>query len=226
MGIPTKILFPLMPALVGIALLCFFRGEYRSTALQAKKPMWRTCTTSITAVPSSTGYLFLTLEEQQPPQSFDDMTQDKPLSKGPEQENSCPKTTLAGANLQGADLKGVSLVWTNLSQVNLSQANLAGANLSWSNLYKALLKEATLVGADLQGANLEGANFQLANLKNANLRGANLLWTNFAGAHLNGANLQNTYLTWVNMLQAEYDHKTQFPEGFHPGEHGMILVTE
>jgi hypothetical protein len=91
------------------------------------------------------------------------------------------------------------------------------------NLHGAEFQGADLRNANLQSANLRGAGFQGADLRDANLQNADLHESSFKGAKLHGANLRGCQdyqiAEWTN---AEYDRKTQFPDGFNPYEHGLI----
>ncbi|MBD2240556.1 pentapeptide repeat-containing protein [Aulosira sp. FACHB-113] len=70
---------------------------------------------------------------------------------------------------------------------------------------------------------LRGAGFQGADLRDANLQNADLHEASFKGAKLHGANLigcqDYSIANWTN---AEYDSKTQFPDGFNPYKYGLI----
>ena len=127
--------------------------------------------------------------------------------------------TLEGANLEGADLEGA----------NLKGAELQGANLRGASLYKvtgenAHIFDTNLEGADLREAYLGEAELQRSNLKGANLKGANLEDVDLQEANLKGANLEGANLQGTDFRGTEYDDATRFPEGFNPGERGMVRV--
>ncbi len=138
-------------------------------------------------------------------------------------------TDLSGADLSGADLSGANLSKTDLSGADLSGADLSGANLSGANLSKADLNEANLWNADLSGVDLSEANLSKANLNDAylwqaNLSGANLRRTNLSGVDLHRIDLFETDLREAYLANALYSIKTQFPDGFNPAQHNMILI--
>lgn len=112
--------------------------------------------------------------------------------------------TLKGADLNRAQIKNSDLTMANLELANLEKSNLDGANLSGVRLNMARLSGSHLGGADLESAHLEGASLFKAHLEGAKL----------GGAHLEGAGL----------IQALYSLDTNFPTGFNPITHGMILV--
>ncbi len=100
---------------------------------------------------------------------------------------------------------------------DFTAADLSGASLSWINLSGANLSRTDLYGAQLSGANLSQANLSAANLSGADLSRADLSGANLEGADLQGANLNNT-----NLNAAVYNQLTKFPQGFEPGEVGML----
>ena len=100
---------------------------------------------------------------------------------------------------------------------------LAGEDMSNLKLMEADFSNANLVGADLSStylirANLENANLSEADLSNAvfaeaNLRGADFNEAEMEGAWLNGADLSGVLnLTCDQVLDANFDRETQFPE--------------
>jgi uncharacterized protein YjbI with pentapeptide repeats len=148
------------------------------------------------------------------------------------QENkSCVRCDLSGANLKGLFLENVNLQQANLQRANLSGAKLKGANLSFAKLQNAQLentdlKNSKLQNAQLENANLQGADLRAVNLKNArlqntnlenttfeynslydsveaNLENANLQGANLRNANLEGANLKNTNLKNANFSEAK-----------------------
>ena len=78
-------------------------------------------------------------------------------------------------------------------------------------------RKAHLEGADLQGADLQGAD-----LKGANLQGANLWEADLQRADLSGANLQGANLQGADLKRAQYNSRTQWPEGFEYRTIGAI----
>jgi hypothetical protein len=112
-----------------------------------------------------------------------------------------------------------SIIWGN---ADLSNACFAGANLYWAFLNRTILR-----GADLSGACLRGADIEDADLSFANLTGADLGLCGVGRAtHLDGANLTGADMTGALLTCAVYDHRTIFPDGFNPKDHGMLTNEE
>ena len=143
--------------------------------------------------------------------------------------------TLSKANLKGYDLQDHYLPEADLTKANLTGANLAKANLEGANLTRATLEGAILTEVKLKGANLERAILIKADLTGADLRGASLHGANLRGANLHGAKLSEAYLpndlfmgdvhrVRTNLDWANYDDKTQWPDGFDHVAAGAIKV--
>ena len=116
------------------------------------------------------------------------------------------------------------LVHAKLAKSNLVKINLKKAKLSKAQLNNAHLGKANLAWADLNRANLTQAYLSRVNLKNANLGYANLKGANLTNANLIGANLSMADLTEAKLINAKYDSKTKWPEGFDPVAAGAKLI--
>src|SRR5260370_25843159 len=75
-----------------------------------------------------------------------------------------------------------------------------------------LLSRADLRGADLRGMDLSEIDFGRQDLTGADLGQANL----------RGAMLADAILTDADLWGARFDHRTKWPDGFEPQEHGAI----
>ncbi|HEX8703951.1 MAG TPA: pentapeptide repeat-containing protein [Myxococcaceae bacterium] len=118
------------------------------------------------------------------------------------------EATLDDANLLGAMCNAAQFAKASLKRANLSEADFAFANFKRAILHRARLHGARLDRASLCGANLQEADLFLASLQGADLRGADL-----RGASLHEADLEG----------AQYDHSTQWPQGFDPKAQGALL---
>ena len=118
------------------------------------------------------------------------------------------------SDLHGAMLSGAPLADADLRFADLQRATLTGANLRRADLLLSKLEHARLGGANLEGARLSGAT-----LYGADLRGADLV-----GAHLLGYQVFDIVEPSANLAGAQYDTRTRWPGGFHPAQHGAILV--
>lgn len=87
-------------------------------------------------------------------------------------------------------------------------------NLSGSNLNSAILVSANLEGFNLSGADLSGAYLSEADLRNADLSDADLSDALLDKVKLQGAKLEGATLRRVELYQASYDERTQWPKGF------------
>ena len=85
---------------------------------------------------------------------------------------------------------------------------------------------ASLAGADLSGAFLSAADLTDVDFRNANLSGADLNWANLRGADLRGADLKGATLSSALLNKAQYNTKTQWPEGFDPEAAHAVLVDD
>lgn len=154
------------------------------------------------------------------------------------------KSDLQNSEFHNADLRDCSFRESNLQNANLEYASLERANFEQANLQNVnfqgiLFNRRT----NFKGANLQGADFSYLNLTEppdckqadlshayfleCNLRGADLSQWNLTGAKLCRANLletnlRNAILTDADLRGAVYNHKTTFPDGFHP--QGAILL--
>jgi hypothetical protein len=117
-----------------------------------------------------------------------------------------------------ADLQGIDFHQANLSQANLRGANLSGADLRFADMRGANLRRANLHRADLRGATLINAQLSMADMRVAALRG-----TDMRGANLQGTNMYPGSLRYTHLRGATYDKRTQFPEGFDPDKHELVL---
>ncbi|SFD26436.1 pentapeptide repeat-containing protein [Streptomyces aidingensis] len=93
-----------------------------------------------------------------------------------------------------------------------------GADLAGARLADVRLRGARLVRARLDGADLRGADLTCAVLTGARLDGADLRRADLSGAVLRGADLRGALLSG-----GRADDATRWPEGFAPGEHGLVV---
>ena len=120
-----------------------------------------------------------------------------------------PKVELDAADLRFADLR---------------DADLGDADLRGADLRRALLVDADLSGTDLGG----DADLRRADLRKAILWGADLRTADLRGADLRAAVLERrivpdrpgTLFPPANLLGAEYDSRTRWPDGFDPAAAG------
>lgn len=88
-----------------------------------------------------------------------------------------------------------------------------------AGLFKASFAKTLLVNVDFSGARLWKADFS-----NAMLAGVNFKRAKLTGADLTGGDFRTTNLDRAkSLLGAKYTAATQFPRGFDPEEHGMLL---
>ena len=137
-----------------------------------------------------------------------------------------PGMNLSGLEAQETDLHGLDLRRVNLTQAKVYRAELQHANLQGARLDGATLFGTDFTGADLQGASLRGANLFCAKFIGANLDGADLAEANLDAAHLTGASLRGTRLKGAAYRKhdAQYDLRTNWPEGFNPEAAGSQAV--
>ena len=86
-------------------------------------------------------------------------------------------------------------------------------------LFRASFAKAHLVNVDFSGARLWSADFSNATLFGVNLKDANLWEANLAGLDLRHTNVDQA----GSLTGAKYTAATQFPEGFDPKGHIMVL---
>lgn len=85
-----------------------------------------------------------------------------------------------------------------------------------------VLVSANFIGVNLHKADLCDSNFRYADMREANLSAAKLLGTDLSDANLCGADLSDIEINEKTSFRfAKYDHKTVFPAGFDPDEHGV-----
>ncbi|HEX5376673.1 MAG TPA: pentapeptide repeat-containing protein [Solirubrobacterales bacterium] len=138
---------------------------------------------------------------------------------------SLPSINLSEALLWGSVFDGAIIVGSKFRGANLLEASFERANLIESDFSRAKLS-----GADLSRASLLGVKMTRADLSRAKLNGASLVGTKLNGADLEIANLSGADLRAsslhraASLKYAEYTAETQFPEGFDPEEHGMVLA--
>lgn len=157
---------------------------------------------------------------------------------------SCQGCDLRGANLQKAELNSANLHKANLSNADLQEAYLIGADLQETDLSESYLQKSHLVGvklrkaflggahlqgADLRGADLSQADLSMAELQEADLRKADLQKARLPGAKLQmsklrGANVANADLSYVDFTNAIYAPKSQPPNKYLAGIHGLDSV--
>jgi tetratricopeptide (TPR) repeat protein len=77
-----------------------------------------------------------------------------------------------------------------------------------------ILSRTDLRGADLRGLDLSGIDFSHQDLTGAELGQAHLIGTMLTEANLTDADLEG----------ARFDHRTEWPDGFEPQEHGATKV--
>ena len=138
---------------------------------------------------------------------------------------------LESSNMWCAELKTASLRGANLRFVDLRNAQLESADLRSVRLESSDLRNANLNHINARNANLESSNMWCAELKTASLRGANLRFVDLRNAQLESADLRNANLEHAEVggaifVNAKYNCNTIFPEGFVPGDHGMILIDD
>jgi len=130
------------------------------------------------------------------------------------------------ANLERSNFENASLDSVNFEEANLRSAYIRNASMKVSRLLCAKMEF-----VDARNVNLESSNMWCAELKSASLRGANLKSADLRNAQLESADLRNANLEHVKVsgaifIDAKYNCDTIFPEGFVPGEHGMILIDD
>jgi uncharacterized protein YjbI with pentapeptide repeats len=135
---------------------------------------------------------------------------------------------LSALNLHRAILDGqkvcrARLVDTELRSAWLQRADLTGCDLSRAILFSAVAVGAVFVGAQLRDAVLSTGIFDLADFTNADLRGARVGQASFKGAKLGGAKLHCQGLEKAELAGAQADTSTEWPEGFVPEAHGVIV---
>lgn len=118
----------------------------------------------------------------------------RPPGEEPAEDTAAALTVLAGRDWPGG--------------ADLTRARLAGAHLPG-----ARLADARLTGADLRRAVLTGAVLLRAELSGADLREADL----------SGADLREARIAGVRLSGAVADARTRWPQGFAPGEHGVVV---
>jgi len=110
-------------------------------------------------------------------------------------------------NALGA-VKDGSLRKMMLEEANLVGAKLGRADLSYAKMDFSILSEAKLYFAKLEHADMSGVNLQGAMLTGANLRHADLV-----ASHLEGAFLSEADLTFAKLDKANFNERTQLPDG-------------
>ena len=147
-------------------------------------------------------------------------------------------SNLSDAKLQIANLAQADLYSANLQGANLSEADLRGAKLKQAILRGTFLGSADLRGADLRAANLTEADLRGANLEAADLRraiynsqtewpdgfdyinsgavgpGADLRGVDLRGIDLTETDLWRANLEEADLVGANYDDNTDWPEDF------------
>ena len=138
-----------------------------------------------------------------------------------------------GVRLDLRDIKIGELVMADcgMRMVDLRCARLDDALLLRSDFYCANLEYAELKNAKLLKVNFECVILRKANLNSADLEGALLKGADLSGATLVSAclksvNMKSAIVDGANFADAMYNRATIFPEGFVPGEHGMILIDD
>ena len=134
-------------------------------------------------------------------------------------DNALRKQVRDDADLRNRDFSGALLQGVCCMDACFDGSSLSGADLYWAiamgcSFRDCDLTDAIFCGADLKDTVFTGARLIRADFSRDNLGGA----TQFQGANLSGAIIQN-----CRFDGAEYDAKTQFPKGFYPDKHGLIL---
>ena len=157
-------------------------------------------------------------------------------SPSPDLENTYwKKSPLGSKDMSGMLLARSQFQMANLNRANLSKADLTEAKLSNASLFEVDFREAKLREADLNGAVLLGARFENATLIAADLSqamlgaandfsGANLLEASLRDALIYDVDFSDAYLNGVDARGARYSKDARFPDGFDPGEEGMVLL--
>jgi hypothetical protein len=94
----------------------------------------------------------------------------------------------------------------------------SGVDLAETCLMKARLRKARLLNAKLDHADLREAN-----LADALLCDASLIAVDLRQADLSGADLSNAKVVNARLSGAISDQATRWPDGFRPGEHGILV---
>jgi hypothetical protein len=153
------------------------------------------------------------------------------------------RCTLTDANLESAQLRQANLGLSFFLRTNLREAFLFDANLQGSMLQEAILEGAFLLAANLRGANLQAVDLRRAVLGLTQLQDLPRSWmawstsirlaspvsgADLRGADLRGADLRGALLgvgppRGANLLGAEADSETKWPEGFDPVGAGVTM---
>jgi uncharacterized protein YjbI with pentapeptide repeats len=131
------------------------------------------------------------------------------------------------SDLRGSALNGVVMLRAKCEDANFGEvslraghfdfANFSGANLAFANLEAGSFRQTDFSGADLRGANLFDGFGGPTDVTQADLR----------SAKLEGADLRGTVgLETAELMNAEYNDKTQFPKNFDPRRFNMVKLEQ
>jgi len=128
-----------------------------------------------------------------------------PYQRGPRLNRiDAPRSKLSKLDLSGFGFWNVRFDGSDFSGSNLSQIDIQGGSYIQTNFNHAMLNKAFILRA----------NFDHSSFENADLSNARLTKVDFRGASLKGAIL----------MDACYDKKTLWPDGFDPAMAGAKLV--
>lgn len=135
---------------------------------------------------------------------------------------------LCGLNLHRALLDNQDLSGADLTDSELRSAWILGAKFDGGDLRRASFAaangaNATFVKADLRGAMLRSAGFEGADFTDANLCDAKIGGATFKCARLIGADMRCQGIERAELLGAIASATTQWPPGFDPAMHGVVI---
>jgi hypothetical protein len=112
------------------------------------------------------------------------------------------------------------------SSVDGERIRLPNSDLRLARMYQLTFDYAALSGANLAGARLWGSSLVRADLGHASFRGSDFTSADLTGAILWGAGLTGADLTGATLDGAQIDAHTVWPDGFDPGTHRLVTVTD
>jgi uncharacterized protein YjbI with pentapeptide repeats len=137
---------------------------------------------------------------------------------------------LSGAVVSRSDLSSISGAGIYLLDATIVKTDMRHADLYWACFFRAKCLDSRFCYAKLAGADLKESFFERVDLTGVdfgidNVGGAtDLSGATFVDTCLVDANLRGTLLTGTTFDGSTYSIGTQFPQGFDPAGHGMILV--
>ena len=114
----------------------------------------------------------------------------------------------------------LALCGIDLAQVNLSNSKLIGVDFYKAHLASCNMSNSSFTFVDFSGADMSGIN--LSNTKmgeHISLDGAELRFANLKNADLRKVDLDEAN----SIFNAQYNHKTKFPDGFDPVKKDMTF---